>query len=387
MIGLSRRTENMDKERGFTLMELMIAMAIGAIISAALAVVFLNAMKTNREQFKAAQQIENGRFAMDQLANDLRLAGYYGEFATVPPVPAALPDPCTIPAEVNITEATANNPFAFYVQGYSAATIASLPTVPADCASLLDANTLRPGSDIVVIRRLETKPLLNPPVTAASVTSATGEVYAQTTGWQMSIQYGSGGVIDSTTNAAGAATGAMVRKDFNQALASGVRPLTAAYIRKVHVHVYFVAKCRTGSGTSGVCTSSDDTVPTLKRLELVVDSGTRKMKIVPLAEGIEFLKLRYGLDTTTSIAGKTVDGSYDSLVPASSVGVADWQNVVLVEARLVARNADVSSNYSDNKSYNLGSVTYVPSGSELGYKRHAFSSQVYIMNPGGRRES
>lgn len=387
MMGRKQQMLGATRVRGFTLMELMVAMAIGTVIAVALAVVLMNTLKTNREQFKAAQQIENGRFAIDQLANDLRLAGYYGEFATVPPVPAALPDPCTIPAEADITEATANSPFAFYVQGYAAADLASLPAVPADCSSLLDSNTLRPGSDLLVIRRLETRPLLNPPVTAASISSTNGEVYAQTTGWQMSIQYGSGATIDGTKNATGAATGAMTRKDFNQALVAGVRPLTAAYIRKVHVHVYFIAKCRTGSGTSGKCTGSDDTIPTLKRMELVVDSGTRKMQIVPLAEGIEFLKLRFGLDTSSSIAGKTVDGSVDSLVAASAVAVADWQNVVLVEARLVARNADVSTNYSDNKSYDLGSVTYTPSGSELGYKRHAFTSQVYIMNPGGRRES
>ena len=35
-------------------------------------------------QAKAAQQIENGRFATDLLANDVQLAGFYGEFSTLP---------------------------------------------------------------------------------------------------------------------------------------------------------------------------------------------------------------------------------------------------------------------------------------------------------------
>lgn len=382
---------------GFSLIELMIAMAVGSIIAAALVVVFIYAMNTNREQFRAAQQIENGRFAIDQLVNDLRLAGYYGEFTTLPAIPAALPDPCTVPAQDNITEATAS-PFGNYVQGYAAADLTSLPTVPASCSSLLTAATLRAGSDIVVVRRLETKPLLDPPVTAASVSSTSAEVYAQTTSQQMSIQHGSGAALDGTKNATGAATGLMLRKDFSQPTVAGIRPTTAAYIRKVHVHVYFVANCKIGSGADGQCTATDNAdrvngIPTLKRLELVAASGTQKMQIVPLAEGIEFLKVRYGLDTASTIAGKTVDGSVDSLVPAASVALADWQNVVLAEVRVLAMNSEASTSYSDTKSYDLGGVTYTPSGALangidlLRFKRHAFTSQVYIMNVGGRRES
>jgi type IV pilus assembly protein PilW len=371
-----------NRELGFSLVELMVAMTIGSILATALVVVFSNVMQTNREQFKAAQQIENGRYAIDLMTNDMRLAGYYGEFGTLPPAAASLPDPCEIPAAANILEATANSPFGFHVQGYAPASLTARPSVPAGCSSKLDNNTLRPGSDIVVIRRLDTKPLRDPPNTASSVTPVSGDVYAQTNYMTMAIQYGASSAIDGTQTASGGAT-TLTRKDFNQALGvDGNRPTTAAYIRKVHVHVYFVANCRDASD-DGTCPADNDGIPTLKRLELTTDgSGNRTMKVVPLVEGIEFLRVRYGLDTNSDAS---VDGS---LVPASSITtVANWQNVVMLELRVLARNSESTTGHTDDKTYNLGAASFTPSGNDTKYKRHVFTSQVYILNIGGRRES
>lgn len=388
----------MPEEGGFSLVELMIAMAIGSILATALLIIFSKVMESSREQFKAAQQIENGRYAIDLMTNDMRMAGYYGEFTGQLPAPAALPDPCAIPAEATITEATANSPFSLHVQGYAAADFATRPTVPAACSGWLDSDTLRPGSDIVVIRRLDTKPLVDPPTTT-SATPKDGEIYAQTDASDMDIQYGIAEEIDKTKNAKTADT-TLCRKDFSQdvngtsaancipANPATSRPRTAAYIRKVHVHIYFVANCR-DSDSDGTCPASNDGIPTLKRLELTADgSGGQTMKIVPLVEGIEFLKVRYGLDTSSHIAGQTLDGSVDSLVPASSVTLDHWQDVVMLELRILARNSEATSNYADDKTYDLGTGTaYAPSGANARYKRHAYTSQIYILNIGGRRES
>lgn len=370
-----------NRELGFSLVELMVAMTIGSILATALVVVFSNVMQTNREQFKAAQQIENGRYAIDLMTNDMRLAGYYGEFGTLPPAAAALPDPCEIPAAIKILETTANSPFGFHVQGYAPASLAARPSVPAGCSSKLNNNTLRPGSDIVVIRRLDTKPLLDVDNNTATVLAVGGEVYAQTSHSFMDIQYGSGSAINGTQKANGTniPNSELTRKNF--LLTTLPRLMSAPYIRKVHVHVYFVANCRDASN-DGTCPDSNDGIPTLKRLELTTDgAGNRTMKVVPLVEGIEFLRVRYGLDTNS-------DASVDSLVPASSITtVANWQNVVMLELRVLARNSESTTGYTDDKTYNLGAATFTPSGNDTKYKRHVFTSQVYILNIGGRRES
>ncbi|HEX5393869.1 MAG TPA: PilW family protein [Rhodocyclaceae bacterium] len=394
------------RQRGFSLVELMIALTIGLIISLALATMFSQVSVTNKEQFKAALQIENGRYAMDLLSTDLRLAGYYGDYAALPTGPSALPDPCDIPDQGSTVSSTGS--LAFYVQGYPAASLTDQAAIPSDCQTWIDSATLKPGSDILVVRRLDTVPLVNPSATTSPTTSATaqeGAAYVQTTESVLSIQYGSGGTIDRWTDAtgtadvvstSGAATGpALTRRDFNPtggctpSATATVCPLAAAYIRKLHVDIYFVSNCRKGSGSNGKCTSSDDTIPTLKRLELTVDASASPKEptftMVALAEGIEFLKVYYGVDTNG-------DGQVDTGGLPQPATVAAWQNVVQAELRLLAVNSESSSSFVDTNSYDLGrdasgnALSYTPSGNSAKFRRHAFDQQVYIINVAGRRE-
>lgn len=395
------------RQRGVTLVELMIGVAIGLLLTAALLSLFVNISKSSQEQFKSAEQIENGRFAIDLLTSDLRHAGFYGEFAKLPLATSfvALPDPCTVPAEGDVTEVTTNSPLAFHVQGYPAASAAAAATVPAACATWIDNASLKPGSDIVVVRRLDTQSLIDPPdatsnapvIPATSRTPLAGDVFAQATSTTLNIQYGAGVQISYPTgksagdcklglemNAKNVAS-TLFRKDYAyaQTVAAGVtRCNTAAQIRKLHVHVYFVANCRSGLGTNGKCNGAagEDSVPTLKRLELTAGSGgAPTMALVPLVEGIEFMKVRYGLDTNA-------DGIVDSTV-AAPAALADWQNAVMADVRLLARNREASGAGSDSKTYDLGAYSYAPAGTAATFKRHLFTQQVYISNVGGRREN
>lgn len=392
-------------QRGFTIVELMIGVALGLLLTTVLLALFVNVSQSSQEQFKAAEQIENGRFATDQLATDLRHAGFYGEFSLLPSVSgfATLPDPCVAPVEGNVVKATTDSPLAFYVQGYDAATVTGSASVPATCATWIDSSSLKAGSDIVVVRRLNTIPLIDPPdatnnaptIPVTAATPVAGEVFVQTTSTTLDVQYGGGVQIAypqgkatgtcllSDEKNAKNAVSTLFRKDYAyaQTVAAGAtRCNTAAHIRKLHVHVYFVAKCRTGLGTNGNCSGAagEDTIPTLKRLELTTDGVAPTMTLVPLVEGIEFMKVRYGLDTNN-------DGIIDSTVATPS-SMADWQNVLMAEVRLLARNTDTSA-YTDTKTYDLGAYTFTPSGSAAKYKRHLFTQQIYITNVGGRRES
>lgn len=396
------------RQQGFSLVELMIALTIGLIISLALATMFSQVSVTNKEQFKAALQIENGRYAMDLLNNDLRLAGYYGDYAQLPPGSGALPDPCEVPTEGSTV--ANNGSLAFYIQGYPASSLTTQATIPTACQTWIDGNTLKPGSDILVVRRLDTIPLVNPPTTTFAPVEE-GAIYAQTTDSVLSIQYGAGPnrTIDRYKNATGTADvdgaspmsptspSALTRRDFSPAVACTpsasaiVCPLAAAYVRKLHVDIYFVANCRKGTGSNGKCRTTDDTIPTLKRLELTADSSVSPkvptFTMVPLAEGIEFLKVYYGIDGNG-------DGQVDitkSRLPQPTT-LADWQNIVQAEIRLLAVNSESSSSFADTNSYDLGpdglgnTLTYTPSGNSTKFRRHAFDQQVYIINVGGRRE-
>ena len=74
----------------------MISITIGLIILVALSTLFINQSRARIEMDKSNRMIDNGRYALQLLSDDLRLAGYYGEFVPVsgvPAVPAALPRP------------------------------------------------------------------------------------------------------------------------------------------------------------------------------------------------------------------------------------------------------------------------------------------------------
>src|SRR6266545_4833880 len=98
--------------RGFSLVELLVSMALGLVLLTLLAVVFANASRSQKEITLAAQQIENGRYAMDILSDDIHHAGFWGYYnATTPP--AALPDACSVnPADLRAAMSIA-------VQGYN----------------------------------------------------------------------------------------------------------------------------------------------------------------------------------------------------------------------------------------------------------------------------
>lgn len=101
-----------SKNRGFSLIELMIGIALGLLVVAGVGTIFANNYRTRSETEKTNLQIENGRYATQLLTDEMRMAGYYGELdpASVT-TPAALPDPC------DSTTATLISAVALPVQG------------------------------------------------------------------------------------------------------------------------------------------------------------------------------------------------------------------------------------------------------------------------------
>jgi type IV pilus assembly protein PilW len=329
-------------EEGFSLVELMVSMTIGLLLLIVLASIFANSSRSQREITLAAEQIENGRYAMDALAEDVHHAGYWGYYAQAASAPAALPDPCA----TDVASLTAA--MALPVQGYNAP-IATLP-------SCLNSGNYLAGTDILVVRHAGTSIGALDPNGIYIQTSPSGTPI---------IANGSG--------------------TFSLVVRNGTGTNVAAPTRAYEVHIYFVSPCSVPAGS--VCASTDDgghPIPTLKRLDLAVDplDGVLKMVTVPIAEGVENLQMYYGLDTDG-------DGAPDQLSYADDPGsVAAWMQVVTTQPYVLARNTQASTGYSDNKSYALGaSVTVTPTGQARQYRRHVYSSVVRLKNPSERLET
>lgn len=65
-----------NKENGFTLVELLIAMTIGLIILAALSSTFLMQRKIYDVQEQIVEMVQTARAAMDMMTREIRMAGY-----------------------------------------------------------------------------------------------------------------------------------------------------------------------------------------------------------------------------------------------------------------------------------------------------------------------
>ncbi len=156
------RTEAVRRQSGFTLVELMVSIAIGLIIMVALITVYVNITRSNAEMARTNSQIENGRFAMQLLQNDLVHAGFWGGFVpqyddlgayaltptlTSTPggsVPSAVPDPCADFADWD--DEHKGNMIAIPVQAYDA-----VPAT-AKCTALLTDR--RANTDVLIVRHV-----------------------------------------------------------------------------------------------------------------------------------------------------------------------------------------------------------------------------------------
>lgn len=66
------------RQRGLTLIELMVALSLGAFLVLGVVNVFVSSKKSSQVEYALARVQENGRFALDVLSDDIRRAHYSG---------------------------------------------------------------------------------------------------------------------------------------------------------------------------------------------------------------------------------------------------------------------------------------------------------------------
>ncbi len=66
-------------EKGVTLIELMVAMTLGLVVSLVVGTVFAQGSRAHAEDDRYVRMIENGRFGLEQITRDLRMISFWGE--------------------------------------------------------------------------------------------------------------------------------------------------------------------------------------------------------------------------------------------------------------------------------------------------------------------
>lgn len=325
---------------GVSLIELMVSLTIGLILLAGITTLIVQQSNTRGELEKASREIENGRYAMQLLHDDIQLAGFYSEYSPASGVTYTVPaDPCDIAPSAGDS-------------GWSSAPTVPVPiygfpgggTNPAS-ATTCGLTFYKPNTAILVVRRTATAAVT--PAVAAAVAGPTYLQVSQCSKSATPFVLGTGGF-------------SLLQKDC----------LTPANLRSYIVDVYYISTC-------DLCTPPADNIPTLKMVQ-AGPAATPSMPI-PLVEGIDNMQFDYGIDNT----GNGAPDSYTATPTA-----ANWQNVMAVQVNLLARNNDITPGYQDPRTYRMSVVSGVAVAGPFtdSVKRHAYSELVRAINPSGRRE-
>jgi type IV pilus assembly protein PilW len=372
---------------GLSLVELMVAITIGMLVVAALLALFLNITRNNSELAKANAQIENGRFAIQLLENDVVHAGFWGThvpqydnltFDGVPnDQPTAVPDPCLAYNATNWNAAYQRNLIGIPVQSDDSASI---------CTGVITnkiANT-----DVLVVRHAET---CLPGATNCEADTS-GKLYFQAS--LCELENATPYILDTG--------GFSLRK---RSCAVG----DIADKRKFISNIYYVRNYATTVG---------DGIPTLMRSSFDLAGGTLAHQTAqPLIEGIEGFRVDFGIDdfsetgtavdhaaavnwvnplsrvSPTNRGDGAADGSYVSC--GAGCSVAQLSNTVAVKLHVLARAKEPTPGYTDTKTYILGNAQPICSTAGTcsnkvlnpNFKRHVFSTTVRLNNISGRRET
>lgn len=322
---------------GFTLIELMIGMTIGLIVLLGLSVFFSYNSRNQHDLDRSIMRLENARFALDTLTEDLLHAGYYARhvpgdslhFNAIVPCPAST-------AHLGWNAAATDMPPA----------VAGLTADPADTAQKC-LTGLRAGTGVITVTHAATGASMAPHSTVAT------NLYIQTTSCAADVA--------RVTINTGPASNFTLR---NTACSA------ANNVQRLSQRTYFLSTCSNCTGKDGI--------PSLKRGELIGNS----FLVNTVAEGVEQLQFEYGVDTDNN-------GQVDEMLSHTDItGVApyEWRNVVSVRIHMLTRSTLPDPGHIEQRTFLMGPLTLAPADLPSGFKRTLLSTTVPLVNVAGRRE-
>lgn len=312
-------------QSGFTIIELMIALALGLFLVAGVVTLFMHSRQSFSQDENTARLQDEARFAMQELARDLRMASYLTE----PLVPGSitlddsltLATDCGDPAQpewiYNFTDQVTGE----------INTLTALDNVDGATAnaaySCIDPDEIVPDTDVVAIKRAAGDPV--PPAAIQA-----GTVYIRSNG-----------------------TTGLLYQDPPVTVIAG--PFNDWEYRP---RIYYIRNYSNAEG---------DGIPSLCRK--VLTGGAPTMTTECIAQGIENLQLEYGLDTDS-------DGSADRYLAGPTL--AEIQDVVSVRIFLLARTREEDRSRTDPKTYTISNAPdYAPADN---YRRRTYSVTVTVHN-------
>jgi type IV pilus assembly protein PilW len=361
------------RESGVTLVELMIAMMLGLVLTAGMIRVFTGNRETYAFNDGLSRVQENARFALDRITQSARMAGYRGCLADV-----AVTNNLAAPNPLRDDLAVAMRGHDFNGTGdgqlYAAAATDPAPLAnagawtPALPAELANPALVVPGSDVLVVRYAsgDAAPLVAPFSDALQLTVAaptnfqTGQLLVVTDCQRASIFQltgivAAGGNLNLSHGAGGFVPG-------NGAAAWGPNQTygLASEVARLEAVAYYV-----GRGESNA--------PSLFQLRSQRTGATTSQFVAEeLVEGIDTMQVRYGIDTDN-------DRQVNVWQTADVVEAANnWASVLSVEITLLARSTEEYGTETDAVIYNVGGMRFDPINDRR--LRKVFTTTIALRN-------
>jgi type IV pilus assembly protein PilW len=319
-------------EQGFSLVEIMVALTLGAIILLGVTQIFTNNSRTRAEIDRTAAQIESGAYALGLIESDLTSAGFWGE-AGEQPAGGTLPPVCPgLGTDLAAAGLELQESLGYPVQGEG--------TLASSCAAP------KAGSEFLAVRRTSSCGL-NPDDSGCAPISSNFYLQVNACFEPSDSSLPLPGLLLISTD--------QDELEYTQRDCTTLAPRYQLFSR-----VYYI--------------NSDDV---LVRAELDRASSTSAYLQTPLVEGVETMRFEYGIDTDG-------DGQVD-LNTATPAGT-QWADVVMVRVALVVRNLEPSPGYADTRTYTVGGEAYTVPTDFQEHKRQVYTRTVSVRNTAGRRE-
>lgn len=335
--------------RGFSLVEMMVALLITLILTAGIGQIFLGSKKSFTIQESLGRMQENGRYAMEAITADLRRAGYWGGNADITAIEDYTPGGVSNGNNVATDDGTCTDvkwarmlTHRIFGKDDNRNNYSCLPSDPTHIG------------DILVVRYAA-------PWVLGGITTPT----AQASQYYMRSSLFEGRLFEGKDVAAYTIPGAAVTRT-----------------SELVAHAYFIHI--SNNSDAAKCPGSA-AVPSLYRLSLVNGALTSE----EIAYGVDNFQVQYGLDTDG-------DDSVDSYVDAQAPTDASWGQVISARVWLSVRAECPEGGYDNTNTYVMAGVNYTPGSTDRDgdgdidgdvdgdgtddYRRQIFTTTVRLRN-------
>lgn len=339
-----------SSQTGFTLIELMIAMLLGAFLIGGIMQIFLGSRQTYRMQENLSRLQENGRFVMDFIARDNRMMGFQGcvTRSITPNVIVARQNPNPNPAPVTLAGGLSTPLIG--IDNVTTNWSASACGASNDCVAGTDSITYHFGGSCAYLTGNLAS--VNANIQIPAVNSCNISAYDVL----MISDCSSTDIFIATNASSGSGTQTIAHAE-NQ---NSDNKLSKAYGSDAELLAYRSYSFFIRNNANGE--------PALWRLDNAKPASTANP--IELVEGVENMQILYGADTDA-----TPDGTANYYVPAGTAGL-NMNQVVSIRVSVLVRSMN-DGLAAQPAAYTYNGVTVTPTDRRI---RRVFTSTIALRN-------